>query len=389
VVNLAIGNWNNVIKDAKGFNVPTLAYAASGGIPVYFPANTSPDGEFCGTTTPGTGQVTKITLMRLGEGSACTASQRGSLSQVLTHEIAHVLGLNQQHGGVAARSSPLTSTGCTSYLPTGQGYGNLTAQVCYHEVETIIRARSGTGYAYDSSFYSAPLTLSTNVTPRTVSVDAGNSHTFSVSEWYLKPYGSLANGPTSLSWVTFDTTKAKVLAAGVVEGRQGAVGQGPVKVYLRGGALPTGHAWWTPFRVRGDSIALTVTAPPPPPPPPPPPFKADSIWASPMPITTPGWTTIQASVVGAPGTPVAIRWIVVDSRTPTVADTNVYYGLQMDLNVSSGSYTLAIRARPQYGSTNGLEAYQDIPVCTESGGALRTKNGGGQGTNAVENCPPP
>jgi hypothetical protein len=55
VVNLAIGNWNNVIKDAKGFNVPILADAASGGIPVYFPANTSPDGEFCGTTTPGTG----------------------------------------------------------------------------------------------------------------------------------------------------------------------------------------------------------------------------------------------------------------------------------------------------------------------------------------------
>lgn len=113
-----------------------------------------------------------------------------------------------------------------------------------------------------------------------------------------------------------------------------------------------------------------------------------------MPITTPGWTTFQASVVGAPGTPVAIRWIVVDSRNPMVADTTVYYGLQMDLNISSGSYTMAIRARPQYGSTLGIEAYQDIPVCTESGGAMRmkagaAKDGGGEGTNAVENCPPP
>src|SRR5690606_30581915 len=213
------------------------------------------------------GQVTKITLMRLGEGSACTASQRGSLSQVLTHEIAHVLGLNQQHGGVAARSSPLTSTGCTSYLPTGQGYGNLTAQVCYHEVETIIRARNGSGYVYDSAFYSAPLAYSTNVTPRAVSVEAGSNQSFAVSDWYLKPYGSLANGTASLNWVVFDTTKAKIISAGVVQGRPAAVGQGPVTVYLRGGTVPTGHDWWTPFRERGDSIKLTVTEPPPPPPP--------------------------------------------------------------------------------------------------------------------------
>jgi len=194
-----------------------------------------------------------------------------------------------------------------------------------------------------------------------------------------------------LDWYVFDTTKAKIISAGVVQGRPAAVGQGPVTVYLRGGAVPTGYDWWTPFRERGDSIKLTVTAPPPPPPPP---FKVDSIWAAQMPITTPGWTTFQASVVGAPGTPVAIRWIVVDSRNPMVADTTVYYGLHMDLNISSGSYTMPIRARPQYGWTLGIDAYQNIPVCTESGGAMRmkagaAKDGGGEGTNAVENCPPP
>lgn len=143
-INAAIGNWNDRLEEAKGFNVPTLAYSADGGISVEFPANLSSDGEFCGGAPDGSGQVAKVVLYRLGDGSACVSHQRGSLVQALTHEIAHVLGLNQQHGGPAARSSPLTSSGCTSYIPPGSGYGNLTANVCYHEVETIIRARSGT-----------------------------------------------------------------------------------------------------------------------------------------------------------------------------------------------------------------------------------------------------
>lgn len=385
VIQNAISNWMPLLQEASGFNVPTLVYAPSGGIPVEFPANMGA-GDYCGGTPDGAGS---ITLTQYVPTVTC-GGQRGTLEQVLTHEIAHLLGLNQQHGGSFARSSSLTSTSCTSYIPLGSGFGNLTTNVCYHEVETIIRARNG-GYTYDEAFYSSPLAQSTDVTPRVTSVEAGSTKSFDVSNWYFKPSGSVARNVASLTWTSAIPARASIVSDGVVAGETAGVGQNPVIIRLRGetGSLPSGHQFWTPFRDRGDSISITVTAPTPPPPPP---FKVDSIWAAEMPITTPGWNTVFANVVSAPGTPVAIRWIVTDSRTPTVADTMYYYGLQMDVDVDVGSYTLSFRARPQYGSTFGIEYYQDIPVCTEGealrgGGGQNNKYGGGGSTNAIENCP--
>lgn len=390
----AIDIWNLRLKEATHFNVPTLAWASSGGIPVYFSSSTATNGtDFCGLTPPTTTGSADAMYTYKGATTACQNFQRGTLTQVLVHELSHVLGLNSQHGGPASRNSTLTGgVNCASYLPVGSGDGNLGGTVCHHEVETIIRARNGSGYDYDQTLYTSPLAFGTNVTPRETLVDSGSTVSFAVSSWSLQPSGSVARTVTSVTWTPVIPGRVSIPSDGVVKGEPAGIGQPATTVRLTGrsGSLPSGNQFWTPFKNRGDSVKVTVTVPPPPPPPP---FKVDSIWAAQTPITSVGWTTIHASVASPPGTPVAIRWIVIDSRTPRVADTNFYYGLQRDVYTSVGSYTLAIRARPQYGSTFGLEYFQDIPVCTGeelmggSGSKLGGKNqGGGLGQNAVGGC---
>jgi len=393
----AIAIWNERLDEAGHFNVPTFAWASSGGIPVYFSSSTATIGtDFCGLTPlTTTGSAVAIYTYK-GATAACLNFQRGTLTQVLVHELSHVLGLNSQHGGVAAQTSLLTGGGrCASYITPGSGDGSLSNTVCHHEVETIIRARNGTGYVYDQTLYTSSLAFGTNVTPRETSIDAGSAASFTVSSWSLKPSGSVARTATSVTWTPVIPGRVSIPSDGVVKGESAGVGRPATTVRLTGraGSLPAGHQFWTPFRDRGDSVKVTVTAPVPPPPQP---FKVDSIWSANSPITTPGWNTIFASVASAPGTPVAIRWIVIDSRTPSVADTLYTYGLQMDVFASAGSYTIAFRARPQYGSTFGIEYFQDIPVCTGDallGGAEEQasskKQGGsagGPGQDAVGGC---
>jgi hypothetical protein len=133
--------------------------------------------------------------------------------------------------------------------------------------------------------------------------------------------------------------------------------------------------WWLPFKERGDSIPVTVLSAPPPPP-----FKVTSIASDETPFQTPGFHQLVATVVSAPG-PVTTRWLIVDSRNPTVTDTVFVGGTTLTRNIGSGSYNMSFTVRPQSGSTIGFSAVQDIPVCTASGG--------GGSTDAVANCPPP
>lgn len=161
----AISEWNDILEEAKDFNVPRLVWTPSGGIPIYFSSPIATSGtDFCGNTTGnGNGSVERINAFK-GAFTTCQNFQRGTLTQVLIHELSHVLGPNQQHGGSAARTSSLTvAPTCASNLPTGSGDGNLSNSVCYHEVETIIRARNGTGYVYDPLFYTSPLAFGTSV----------------------------------------------------------------------------------------------------------------------------------------------------------------------------------------------------------------------------------
>lgn len=115
-----------------------------------------------------------------------------------------------------------------------------------------------------------------------------------------------------------------------------------------------------------------------------PPFKVDSIWTDQMPVTQGGSHTIYTHVVSPPGQPVSMRWIITDSRTPSVADTLWGYGhstipsFTFDANAS---YTVSFRARPHWNQIIGIEYTQDIPVCTES----QLAKGGGN-TNAVGGC---
>ena len=162
-----------------------------------------------------------------------------------------------------------------------------------------------------------------------------------------------------------------MVSAGVVQGQQAGVGQGPTTIRLSGlnGSLPAGYQFWTPFKSRGDSVTVTVTAPPP------------DILLDEVPIWTPGWH--QWTYVG-PGTPGPTTWSVDDSRTLHVSPDTVFTssGWTTQFYVDAGSYTVYIGA-------NGV--VREIPVCTASGEALMSQAGksGSGSTNAVENCPPP
>jgi hypothetical protein len=90
---------------------------------------------------------------------------------------------------------------------------------------------------------------------------------------------------------------------------------------------------------------------------------------------------------------VSTRWIVIDSRTPTVADTIWRYGYStLDINIpASASYNLSLRVRPHYNQTIGFEFTQDIPICTEAslqGGGSQFDGGKSDDpvTNAIPGC---
>jgi len=249
------------------------------------------------------------------------------------------------------------------------------------------------GYLPPSDYYTKPILWGSNVSPRNLAISQTTSQQLNQSVWYATQSANLSVANSSGQYVSTPSTNfVTVSTSGLVTAIGAVNATGFIK--LRASNDPVNYTAFTPFRLNGDSIAVNITDPPPPPPPPP--FKIDSIWADQVPITIAQWTTVHARVVNPPGTPYAIRWIVTDSRTPSTSDTLFNYGDQMDINIGAGSYTITFRARPQYGSTIGIEFTQSLPVCTGSSNLMSRselkggkKGGGGVGgptPNAVGGC---
>lgn len=101
--------------------------------------------------------------------------------------------------------------------------------------------------------------MGTDASPRALSVAVGASDAIAAPHWQSWPSNQLVlMAPYDLGWSVAPSTLGTVSVTGVVTGSQAGSG----KVLLRAqSAPPTGYALWTPFQLRGDSVALTVTPP--------------------------------------------------------------------------------------------------------------------------------
>lgn len=358
----AVDRWNELLKQATGPGGGKELVNGSG-TPVHINAVTT-QGQFCGETTSGTlslGRAARVDVWPEGHTN-CVGKQTGTLETILTHEFSHVLGWDASHGGAQARSSSLTNTGCTTFLPKPEESAEISGSVCYHDVEAILRAQTGLGSMLTATYFTQRILTGTNVSQLVLEVPQGTSKGVGLTGWMAKPFGAVVRDSNSVYWSTTNPAVATVSSSGVVNG----VSQGDtVKLFLKAnpGYVPSGYHLWTGFRVRGDSIRVVVT--PPPPPPPPPPFAVDSIWTAQQPITTPGPTTVYSAVSGAPGGTLYTRWIITDSRTPNVSDSVVVGGTTLTRSVSAGSYSLTFDVTPFIdGTASGFRGVWSVPVCT-------------------------
>ncbi|MDX2207332.1 MAG: hypothetical protein SFU57_06780 [Gemmatimonadales bacterium] len=375
-----MNNWNALLGQAPtsyrrlfNWNDTTTA-----GADVIVEVHGSATDSYCGKENGG-----RIDLFRLGS-SECptTRSSFGDIATVLAHELVTVLGWvdGVELFGVAGVSDEF----CVATFPGTKDPGPLSTQHCYHDADGIMQLyRFGDAVLGDpTNYWGTRILALSDVGLAASTVAMGSSVAITATNLTAGPFAQYSAtvpfGPASYSSQFFPSTSASRTGNSVT----GLVA-GLVNVTLRPTSAPTGFKLWQPLSSEGRAVSLTVT------PPPPVVFKVDRITPDTAGISVPGLTTFTAHVVGAPGTPVTTRWIVIDSRTPTVADTIWRVGSStLDILIPAGaSYAIGLRARPQFGQIIGFEAFQNIPVCTGSA-LLSGPSGGGTEVVASESSPP-
>lgn len=385
----AIAPWQELLWQGELVGVPQVfSGSQSKTITVHFPGVA---GDVCGITPndPG-GGISRILLIAAAN---CGSIQTGPVAVVLRHEVTHVLGWEGgEHGGAIPRNSAITgaATGrCTTFIPANASLGPIPANVCYHEVEAINRAHT-TGFPSSQvDMFTQEMLTRTDASPRVLSLAIGVSATIAAPHWVSWPSNqAVSKAQFDLGWSVSPSSVATVSGIGVVTGAQAGTG----KVLLRAqSAPPAGYALWTPFELRGDSVALTVTTPPP--------VllqvsdvvvrDASTNAEVTLPITTAGTYAIDAVVVGSP-TWTMLQWSVVDSRTPSISLVDSTWAPTFTA-YAGDSYNRRFTILPFSGGTSGIYHIRDIPICVTAGGnnLVASKKSSGTGwpvTNAVGGC---
>jgi hypothetical protein len=330
---------------------------------------------FCGKVNPDT---FVIDLFVLGTSDCLVNnSYTGNIATVLAHELSSVIGWAEgvENLGVAGVSDAY----CVSTFQGDKSPGPLSTNVCYHDANGIMRLYRLGSVDLGSAYWSTKILSQTDVNLAAATVDSGQTVAITANGLSAGPhaqYGDVVGyGPSSYSSTILPSGFATRVGNSIRGDQVGAV-----TVKLLPTNAPSGYDLWEPLATEGRTVELQVNEVPSVP------FKVVQITPDTGGISVPGWHTFTAHVVSAPGTPVSTRWIVVDSRTPTVADTIWRYGhTTLGVLIPSGeSYTLSLTARPHCHHVIGLSATQDIPICT--GEALL---GGGSGKNESTKAPPP
>lgn len=351
----AVGAWRTRLA-ATGFtDLPTFQTTSIPGEAEATATGTGVGDEFCGSWT----QSTKT--IEVKSSATCGADQStGSLLSLLQHEVGHAVGWV---GGNVHKYLPAH---CAMHLPDDR---TINGNICTHEVEGVLAGYGLVSYS-EAAFVSTPFVVGSVTSLAQATLEIGDTIRLTPGAYRLELGGTVPGTETNYSW---QSTAHQV--ATVADGLVTAVGPGSATISAKPLAI-TGFLLAHPFRRVGVSTAITVQAPPPPPPPPP---VAPEIRLDQVPVWDEGNHTF--TYVG-PGTPGALTWYIDDSRTIGVEpDTSVTTtGWTLTLYISAGSYNLRVSAA-------GIS--QDFPVCTRNAGANLLDDGGGAGTEAVTNCPPP
>lgn len=168
----AIGRWNRLLREAAGPG-GSKVIEISPGTTIYVNA-TSRNGLFCGEATSGSGRADRVDVWPAPH-SRCVGRQTGSLVTILTHELSHVLGWDGSHGGDQARNSPLTNVGCTTFLPKLEEGAAISGNVCYHDVEAILRAQIDQEAMSTATYFTQPILSGTNVSRLVFEIPRGTT----------------------------------------------------------------------------------------------------------------------------------------------------------------------------------------------------------------------
>ena len=343
--------WQAKLIQGTSTGAPRLVPAVSGEVTVYVLGSGS---SYCGQTElGGLSQKPDSVIIRAANGGACNNVNTGTLAITIRHELAHVLGWSNQHGGGNARTA-LTAD-CTTFLPRAGVEGSfIPTGVCYHEVEPIFRAY--TQESLETFFYSTPIIYETDVYPKLIdSLAPQATRQLNVSAWRWNDPSSSApsRGWTDHSVSTSSASIATISSTGLVTG----VGSGTAIIWLSPSnpTPPAGATFWTPFRDRGDSVKVVVM------PPTPLPLQVTAITFMQSPATTPG-DHVATAVLSDPSSSATVAWRVVSSLAQ--ADTVRSTGSTVTVTVpADASYRITFIA-----SANGFHTYQDLPICTQQGG---------------------
>ncbi len=373
----AAAEWNSALGHAADGSV---ASPFAPGAPRLVPGS-GPTGHLVvtwgdGTGTPYSGEtnatspsVDSITIKR---GSACDSftNKSNDLVAVLTHELGHSLGFdNDLH-------KPPSLSYCAMHLESIAPAINGT--VCQHEVEWLLA-----GYNYrpapPGDFWGRPIITGVQGIPSSTTVQVGGSVTLTATGLRFERQNGPGPQPVGSATVTWSSDNDSVAtldpSAGPATVMTGVrLGTTTVRAHLAG-SLPLNALLSARLLNLGEPTAVTVTAPPGA-------FQVSNITGPATPITVAGTFQFQAVVVNPPPGTVYVRWVVMYSNGDTL-DFGPFGGVTRTIEAYAGAYNIRVKATPRVGTTYGLYAIRDWPVCTGGGGEYFQSD---PGPDAEEGC---
>jgi len=344
----AIDRWDDRIFPSMISGLPFFTRVTSSGGAVVTIVGDGGGPIVCGQIDVAGNGVSTLTL--LSGSSACAAYNRGSVQDVVAHELSHAYGWDSDAHKKGATG---IADHCAVFLHDNH---TLNSQVCAHEIEG---AAAGYGLrSFDTNdFWDKDFAVSSSTMSPT-SIVAGTTYQYSAPTWILERGGSVAG---SFSWYS-STPSVATVSNGLVTG----VSPGTALIFLRGDGSTTYHMTQR-FELQAGSVTVTVTAPP---------LAAlyvdDITMNGAIPITSPDsftWTAVPAS---GNSSGISYNWIVEYSDTsppdsifiPSTSNTWRGYA-------RAGSYNVRIKVWPVRNDSIGSPAIRDFPVCTGNTEYLR------------------
>lgn len=398
----AVGAWDAALQDTEESLLPRFAPTSDPDSATTIVTGPNDGSAFCGSV-----DLPSNTFSIENETSPGCATQlnRGSLSDVLIHEMAHYWGWAGgshpgHNNGVAG-----VSDHCTLALPSA---GGLNTTICHHNIEGGVAAYGLRSLAGPSSFWSTPFVVSwSNASlPDTIRLVAGNSMVLQAGA-FLKERGDTVSG----NWLLESSAPGVATVSGRVVT---AVAPGTAQITITP-IESSGFYLTSAFAASDRIVPVKVTAPPP--------VNLavlDIAFNDSLPITAAGTYQWTAVIGSGDATGVSYRWVFEYSDNtppdsvfipgrqagdtlspwikPVVPGTSyVGAGQSVSQPVHLGSYNLRVKVWPIRGGVAGAPSSRDFPVCPPGEGDHLSDGGGDSAkrftgrksppsTNAVEGC---